>query len=311
MNQDREFNRIGWLLTQFFIGLPMVAWGYLVWTFNVSLLKKRPYKKFAGSLSFLELSPACREIRNGSAGWQALYIIYNWYGHFGLKPTGLSRDPLAWLWIKIRNAQAVRNRLRIIVRELKEAIRKISSLGGEEIRIASIASGSAQSLFLAAKALREEGFHRRIRILLVDLDQSALEKSLELADHFDFPREDIISVKASTSSIERILKRNEFHPHIIEMAGFLDYCQDRKAIFLIKTIHRLLIPGGFFFTCHIHPNFERHFLRWVLCWSMLYRSRQDFLGLIEKSGDWDTTAITEPHGIHTVAVCRKKKTENK
>ena len=128
---------------------PLTLWGFLVWLLNVGILRKSAFGKFSGSLSMLEVSPALRGIRNGSAGWQALHIIYNWYGHFGFRPE-MARDPLAGFWIKMRNAQAVRNRLRIIVQELQGMIRRVSETE-DEIRIFSIASGSAQSLFMAVQ----------------------------------------------------------------------------------------------------------------------------------------------------------------
>ena len=307
MNSDSEAfetYRFVYILFQIFIGFPLAFWGFIVWSFNVFLLRKRPSGKFFGTLSFMELSPALRTIRNGSAGWKALNVVYNWYGHFGLRPD-LPRDPFACFWIGNLNGQAVRNRLRIIVREMKAAILDVAG-SEEEVRILSIASGSAQSLFLAIKALREKGFNKRIRLFLLDLDQTALEHSLTLTNHFGVARNEIILKRASTNSLEKILKTKGFYPHIIEMAGFLDYRPDKKAIDLMKNIHRLLLPKGWFITCHIHPNIEQHSMRWVLCWSMLYRKREDFLKLIRRSGNWDIKYFSEPHNIHTVAVCRKK-----
>ena len=203
------------------------------------------------------------------------------------------------------NAQAVRNRLRIIVSELKKAI-QVSPESDDEVRILSIASGSAQSLFMAVKALEKEGFSKKVRLLLLDLDQTALDHSLMLAKRFHFPRSRIISVTGSTASVEETINVNGFRPHIVEMAGFLDYRPDKKAVELMSRIHCLLPTEGRFITCHIHPNLERHFLRWVLCWPMVYRTKDNFLRLIQESAGWSIRRITEPHGIHTVAVCTKK-----
>ena len=302
-NNGFENHRFTYLLSQIFMGWPLTALGFLVWCFNVIVLRKKPFGKFAGSLSLLEFSPGIRGIRNESAGWQALHIIYNYYGHFGIKPD-LPRDPFAWFWVKMLNAQAVRNRLRIIVIELKEAIRAAAE-SDHEVRILSIASGSAQSLFMAIKALEKKGFRKKVSLLL-DLDQTALDHSVMLADRFGFPRSRIISVTGSTASVEETINVNGFRPHIVEMAGFLDYRPDKKAVELMSRIHCLLPTENRFITCHIHPNLERHFLRWVLCWPMVYRTKDNFLRLIQESAGWSIRRITEPHGIHTVAVCTKK-----
>jgi len=300
---DFETIRFPYIATQVLIGWVMTGWAFMVWCFNVFILKKSPFGKFKGTMFWNELSPALRCIRAGSAGWQSLHIIYNWYGHFGLRPN-LSRDPLAWFWNRILNAQAVRNRLRIIVLELKRVILDVSSRE-DEVRIFSIASGSAQSLFLAVKALKKEGFNKPIKFFLLDLDHTALEYSLGLAKNLGIPEKDIIVANSSTTSSEKLIERNRFMPHIIEMAGFLDYRPDRKAISLMKMIHQMLPKGGWFITCHIHPNMEQTFIRYVLCWPMIYRKKKEFLRLVQKSASWEIRFITEPHGIHTVAVCRK------
>ncbi len=203
-NDGFERNRIPYFLAQILVGWPLCAVGFLVWCFNVLVLRKSAFGKFSGSLSLLECSPAIRGIRYGSAGWQSLHIIYNWYGHFG------------------------------------------------------------------------------------------------------FPKSHVTSVEASTSALEETLHVNGFRPHILEMAGFLDYRPDEKAVALMARIRELLPPNGCFITCHIHPNLERHFLRWVLCWPMIYRRKADFLRLIEESGKWLVRDITEPQAIHTVAVCIKE-----
>ena len=299
-----ETERVVYKLAMIFFGWPMIAWAFLIWCFNVLVLRRNPYARFPGTLGILEISPAIRSIRSGSATWRALHIIYNWYGHFGIKPD-LPRDPFAWFWIRNANGQAVRNRLRIIVAELKKAIIDVSSRE-EEVRILSVASGSAQSLFLAVNSLRRKGFKKRVKLLLLDLDHSALRNSAQLAEHWDFPAQDIIYANATTTSIEKLLANKDFKPQIIEMAGLLDYLRDGKAAAIMNRIYNILPPCGWFITCHVHPNMEEHFLRWAICWAMLYRKREDFIRLVQKSAPWKIRTVTEPHGIHTVAICKKE-----
>ena len=149
----------------------------------------------------------------------------------------------------------------------------------DEVRIFSIASGSAQSTFLAVRALRQEGFSKRVRLVLLDLDHTAPEHSLELAAKLGFPREDIITANSTTTSIEKLLEQHHFKPSIVEMAGLMDYLRDRKAIGLMRKIYRILLPNGWFFTSHIHPNMERYFLRWAFCWVIEGDITRENLGL--------------------------------
>lgn len=288
------FNIIKW---------PMIFWGFIVQSYNLYILKKQKFDKFFGSLSIFEFSSIMRTIRDGACSWKALNIMYNWDGHFGIQnnyPHNLISD----FWMHSSNSKGLRNRLRIIIRELKKAIKKIAE-NSEEIRLLSIASGSAQSIFLAVKALRDENFNKTVKLLLLDLDSSALENSLILAKKFNFPHKSVITVNTSTASLEKSLEVNKFYPNIIEMAGFLDYRSDPKAIKILQRIHQILPIGGFLITCNIHPNYASMFEFYVLRWPMIYRNMDEFIQLIERSGNWEIQAYTEPNNLHTIAVCSK------
>ena len=304
--QSFETHRFTFVAAQLFIGWIMTLWALNVWAFNVYILRKNPHGNFSGALGLFEFSSGCRAVREGSTSWKALKLIYNWYGDFGFKPA-ISRDPFAWFWLKNVNGQAVRNRLKIIVRELMNAIAQVSQKNNE-VRILSIASGSAQSIFLAIKGLRDNGFTGKISLCLLDLDREALEYSKKLAEIYNISSSDISFIVAPVSHIKKELRGQRFD--IIEMAGLLDYLTDRQAFKLMKRIYSMLAPGGYFVTCHIHPNFEMYFMRWVCCWQMIYRTISHFSKIIREAAAWNSRIITEPHYIHSVAVCKKDIKEN-
>src|ERR1700733_3888212 len=84
------------------------------------------------------LGEFCRKIKEGAASWQALDIIYNYHGQGSLVDR---------FWIgHMLNAQAVRNRKRIIVEELHARCADIILRKGM-VRVLSLASGSAQAVF--------------------------------------------------------------------------------------------------------------------------------------------------------------------
>jgi hypothetical protein len=62
---------------------------------------------------------------------------------------------------------------------------------------------------------------------------------------------------------------------------------------------------GFFLTCHIHPNMESYFLRYVINWDMLYRTKHQLEDLLVEGGFLSAELHTEPHLIHSVAVAQK------
>ena len=67
-NDGFENHRFTYLVAQVLMGWPLSALGFLVCCFDVIVLRRKPFGKFAGSLSLLEFSRGIRGIRNGSAG---------------------------------------------------------------------------------------------------------------------------------------------------------------------------------------------------------------------------------------------------
>ena len=235
----------------------------------------------------------------GAAGWRSLDLFYNYRENVHPK---LNRDFEGWItrqWIeKCENRQAVTNRLKIVVDLLARAFAEFTT--GHEIRLLSVASGSAQAVIGAMK--RSPAVN--IKALLIDADESAIEESQRLVneaglqDRFSF-------VHGTTKVLEKTC--GEFKPHIIEMVGFLDYRPREKAVHLIGRIRKHLPEGGIFITCNIRKNREKIFLDWILLWPMIYRSEEQFAELLLSGGfsPDKIQLIYEPFKIHGIAVCRK------
>lgn len=237
----------------------------------------------------------CREIKRGAGSWYALDIIYNF--EFGQR-NGI-RGKVSDYWIGMVNAQAVRNRLRLVKRELDKAVREVAQ-ENKEIRLLSIASGSAQSVIEVIAKLK--GID--IEVILLDLDPLAIDYSRKLARNYGV-EDKITFIKESTSNLEGVMRG--VHPHIIEMVGFLDYRPHRKAVRLVERIYKLLLPGGKFLTANIHPNPEQYFLKWVINWPMTYRKPEE-LGRILVEGGFapeNCQIIYEPHKVQCAAICQK------
>lgn len=234
-----------------------------------------------------------------AAGWRSLDLFYNYYEK--VKPQ-LKRDLEGWLtrqWIeKCENRQAVTNRLKVAIDLLVAAFSELSM--EKEIRLLSIASGSAQAVVKAMKCCP----HLDIKVLLIDADASAIGEAKRLvreagyADRCSF-------IHDTTKAMEEAAQA--FQPHIIEMVGFLDYRPRKQAIALIDRIRRHLPEGGIFITCNIRKNREKIFLDWILLWSMIYRSEEEFADLLVHGGfqTENIRLVYEPFQIHGIAVCRK------
>lgn len=270
------------------------------------LAKKALFWLFFGSkpkinfLFFDGLGPWSRKVKHGAASWRALDIIYN----HPFEQTNSLGSLVDEFWWFSQNCQAVRNRFKLVKQEVKKAILHFSDYG-DEVRLVSLACGSAQAIIEVVSELKRQGI--KIRVLLIDMEQEALSYAEGLADQ-NGVREQIETIKANACQAARIL--HDFRPHIVEMLGLLDYLPQETAIRLISGINKSLVLGGIFLTCNIRHNPERHFVRWVIDWKMVYRSPASLAEVIEKSG-FDTYRIVyEPLNMHGVVIAEKSKIVN-
>jgi len=243
------------------------------------------------------------QAKYGAAGWKSLRLFYNYETEVLPRianPKTFREVIEAFLtkfWIgKMENRQAVANRLKIVVDLLANTFRNIEE---KEIRIVSVASGSAQAVIEAIKKCPELKF----RVILIDNDESAIaeaKKNVKMAslDCFEF-------ILGTTSCLEDACQR--INPQIIEMVGFLDYRPQAKAKKLIGRIYDCLPEKGYFLTCNIKNNRERIFLPGVLLWPMIYRTVDQFVDVVigGKFSPKKTIVYYEPHKIHGIAYCQK------
>lgn len=249
-------------------------------------------QRITRSFFFDRFGRRCRAIRLGATSWRALNIIYNYrFGNPGL--SGILDD----FWIGMRNAQAVRNRRRMVVDHL---CRIIIQQPGRLIKILSVACGSTQALLEAISLCG-----RDVELVLVDVDPSAFDMAREIARTLKLK----CPIRTFTGTLQQFLgdemhKRMRFD--LVEMVGLLDYMPEGKITALMSMSKQLLEPRGHVLTGHVCPNLESFFLRWVINWNMNYRPPSSLVDLIVQAGfDRDLVRIyLEPQGIHAVAVCR-------
>ncbi|MBI5221180.1 MAG: class I SAM-dependent methyltransferase family protein [Candidatus Magasanikbacteria bacterium] len=236
-----------------------------------------------------------RAIKEGAASWKALDIIYNHpFGHKkGL--SGFVDD----FWIGMINAQAVRNRLKLVKQEIRRAILQFSN--HQEVRLLSLAAGSAQGIIEVMAEFKIKGI--RVRALLLDIDQTALDYAMQLALRHGVGNQ-IETVKASVAQVVRVSK--DFRPQVIEMLGLLDYIPQDKDIRLVEKIRQSLQTKGIFLTCNICHNMEMHFLTWVINWPMIYRTPAELAEIVTEAGFSDYRLIYEPLKLHGLVIAQKE-----
>ncbi|KKK96808.1 hypothetical protein LCGC14_2659070 [marine sediment metagenome] len=292
INNNSVLNYEGEKKVLYFVFLP-IMWLLSLWV----LFKKKLFGKLKTNTFWFDgLSVPCRKIKEGAGSWKALDVIYNY--DFG-KDESIN-GKVSDFWIRIINAQAVRNRLRLSKYLLREQIEKFSRY--KEVRVLSIASGSAQGLIEVMKKFKDKNII--VRATLLDLDPTAIEYSRRIAREMRV-EDQVTFLNKSVSVLEKEIR--SFDPHIIEMIGFLDYRPYHKAIKLIQRVRNLLLPGGVFLVSNTRYNPEAFFLKWVIDWSMIYRSPKKLAEIIIKAGfkSENCEMIYEPFKIHGIAICRK------
>jgi len=267
-------------------------------SFWVALKKMITRRKLKTNCFWIDgLSPVCRQIRENATNWRALDTIYNYE-----PKNGSFVDSLTRFWMEnVVNVKAVRNRLKLIKEKLNEAIKEIL-LKDKEVRIFSIASGSAQALIENISEFKKQNV--LIKALFLDLDPTAIKHSRNLAKKFNV-LDQINFDNKSAHNIEKSV--GDFNPNIIEMVGFLEYRPKEKAIKLIQKIYGILQSGGIFLTSNLRNNSERPFLYFAIDWWMVYRSPEEFAEVLKKGGfsSENFEIIYEPLKIHGVAICKK------
>jgi hypothetical protein len=243
------------------------------------------------------ISPISREIKEGAQGWRAIDILYNY--KFG-KEKGIV-GKISDFWLKTLNAQAIRNRFKIVKQCLRGEIERIRQTT-TEIRILSIASGSAQAVIEVMEEFKKNGVI--INAILLDLDPSALSHSRILAQKAGVI-EQIELINKNAKETEEIMKN--FKPQIVEVVGFLEYRPKEGAIRLIERIYRLLNANEVFLTSTVTPNSETLFLHYVVNWPMIHRTLKQFIEILTRGGfkTKDIKIIYDPLKIQKIAICRK------
>jgi len=269
-------------------------------------VKKWACRKFFGrepkyNVWFIDgLSINSRRVKEGQARWGALNAVYNFNGGEGSNTIIRLID--TW-WLNIRNAQAVRNRLKIVKKLLTQSILQAYIRHGRDrkIRIMSLAAGSAQAVLeVAFELLTKEGIE--VEILLIDHDPSAVAEMKERCQVLGLEKHTIIK-RGLVEKFDRHL--HGFQPDIIEMCGYMDYFSQESMTTLSRRIKDHLPDDGVFLTCHVHPNHEAYFLQYVVNWWMWYKTLDEFKAILSDSGYTNVRYETEVHKIHTVAMAKK------
>ena len=254
-------------------------------------------------LAFDQLHPLLYLVRNGVTSWTALASIYA--APIVLKNDTGWRAALARFWFDQPEAQAVRNRLLQVYDEVYNHLVAVHELGVMNIKIASLACGSALAVIEAIAEFLSVNHKVSITLDLVDLNVDSLDLARQLAEN----RGVITSIATHAMDVREFLSRSRSEAFdIVEMSGFLDYRHDESLVRNCAGASGLLANGGIFIAAQIGPRWTSFMTRWITGWPLLIRrSRSRFSELLRQGLSWNgdlyhMRVITEPQGIYHVAV---------
>ena len=264
------------------------------WIF-IKILSLMSFAKFF----IIKSNRAAKHVIDNATTHEALETLYQSGGSHPPK-NGLQKI-FHHVWFNVDNSKAVRNRLKLVQREIRSAVELLIS-NNKPVNILSIASGSARSIITVVEHVDDRKLP--ISISFLDKNPKAIEYSRNLSTNLI----NKYRLKWFVDTASNFPKYYEFYkPNIIEMVGLLDYFDDQKAESIFRIIYENLEPGGFFITANICDNHERKFVTNVVGWKMIYRDAHELIEIAKKAG-FDSKNIKvhyEPLKIHCVLIARK------
>lgn len=177
----------------------------------------------------------------------------------------------------------------------------------EEQKWLSLACGAARPVLEAAERVKQEN-GTPIDVTLVDFDTKVLDYSSSLADSMDATirhREidsNLLRSMVATDGLVDVL--GEESMDVVDLLGFLEYCQDKYAVRMLQNSYRLTAPGGVLVTSNMRddrPQKQFH-LRGIGWPGVQMRSSDELVELAIEAGidPAHVEAYQPTDGVYTV-----------
>ncbi len=217
------------------------------------------------------------------------------------KKSNIIKEIVENVWFNLNNPRALRNRLKLVKKLLEQSINLKINEGKKNVKILSLASGSARAVIENVKEFNNVSF----AVKLVDKNKNALEVSQEIIQRNGLSINDFTLINDNVRNFPNYYIDD--NPDIVEMVGLLDYLDEKKCVMILSKIFNNLSPSGILVTANIRDNNEKNFLEKALKWMMVYREPDDLSRILIKAGfrPENITIIYEPLLIHGVTIAKK------
>lgn len=254
-------------------------------------------------------SKDANEVIKTATSHHAIEILYNYHPQ---KIKNRVERFFYYIWFNLNNPKAVRNRLKLVTREVKTAIQGLDRKNSD-INILSIASGSARAIADALLSietiehldLKDNNLH----VTFLDKSPQACGYSKHLIEGERWGEKyNFRWINDTASSFPSHFVNNGWDiPDIVEMVGLLDYFTDEQVEKIFSTIYENMASDGVLITANIADNKERPFVTRVIGWKMIYRTPEQFAQLMTHAGfkPEQIRIVYEPLKVHFVAIAKK------
>lgn len=266
--------------------------------FLVPILNNLP-KDFKHKIK--KTNEAASEVIDNVTNHNALEVLYSKGNLFSTKK--FLKKIFQHVWFNVDNSKGVRNRLKLVRRELKRHLQEISS-SDKEINIISIASGSSRAVI---ETINEGRYldGTKLSVTFLDKNPEAIKYSKGLSETISHENIDLEWINDTVGNYLRGLPNKKFD--VVEIVGLLDYFSDEKVVETFKGIHNILQDGGIVITANINHNKEEKFITNVIDWPMVYRTAEELAVLVNRAGfDYNKMKVFyEPLKVHGMVVAKK------
>lgn len=254
-------------------------------------------------------SKDANEVIKTAASHHAIEILYNYHPQ---KIKNRVERFFYYIWFNLNNPKAVRNRLKLVTREVKTAIQGLDRKNSD-INILSIASGSARAIADALLSLetieRLDLKDNNLHVTFLDKNPQACGYSKHLIETERWGEKYNFRWINDTASgfPSHFINNGWDRPDIVEMVGLLDYFTDEQVEKIFSIIYENMTSDGVLITANIADNKERPFVTRVIGWKMIYRTPEQFAQLMTRAGfkPEQIRIVYEPLKVHFVAIAKK------
>ena len=208
----------------------------------------------------------------------------------------IARDPFEGgsLFAKVMNfwflsqwpAEAHRNRIDFLKASLRqEGLRSLRT--GKPLRIFNLGCGPAREIqqFLS----EDVAICNHTQLTLVDFNEETVQHTTQLLEQLKRQSGAQTPIQVIKKSVHQIIKEGN-KPSVgidpakydfVYCAGLFDYLSDRTCRQLMNIFHSWLAPGGLLLATNVNDTKPfRHMLEFILDWHLIYRSRNNAVGLV-------------------------------